>query len=53
VAQRYQGSNLLADNKSMKDMMGKSPGKEFEAPNFLTSSLSGKMSSPLKFPTGN
>jgi len=33
----------------MKDMMSRSPGKESDGPNFLTSSLSGKMSSPLKF----
>lgn len=33
----------------MKNMMGRSPGKESDSGNFLTSSLSNKMSSPLKF----
>ena len=37
------------ENKSMKDMMGRSPGKESDTPNFLTSSLSNKMNNPLKF----
>lgn len=53
LAQRYQdegkGHHLLMDNKSMKDMMSRSPGKESDGPNFLTSSLSGKMTSPKKF----
>ncbi len=52
LAQRYQDkgkSHLLGDNKSMKDFKGRSPGKESDAPNYLTSSLSGKMSTPLKF----
>jgi hypothetical protein len=44
-----EGRQLLMDNKSMKDMMGRSPGKESDSPNFLTSSLSNKMTSPLKF----
>ena len=33
----------------MKDFMTRSPGKESDGTNFLTSSLSGKMTSPLKF----
>lgn len=41
--------HLLVENKSMKNMMGRSPGKESDSGNFLTSSLSNKMSSPLKF----
>jgi len=56
VAQRQEeikqglGSQLLADNKSMKDVMGRSPGKESTDNNYLTSSLSNKMTTPLKFP---
>ena len=42
------GEHLLAENKSMKDMNPRSPGKESEG-NFLTSSLSNKIGSPLKF----
>lgn len=45
------GPQLLADNKSMKDVMGRSPGKESsDNNNYLTSSLSNKLTTPLKFP---
>jgi hypothetical protein len=56
VAQRLgegRGQNLLMDSKSMKDMMGRSPAKESEIPQFLTSSISGKTSNPLKFTPNN
>ena len=55
VAQRQQemkqglGQQLLAQNKSMKDVMGRSPGKQSTDNNFLTSSLSNKISGNLKF----
>ena len=42
------GQKMLAENKSMKDINPRSPGKQSEG-NFLTSSLSNKISSPLKF----
>ncbi len=43
-------NNLLADHKSMKDVMGRSPGKEeIDSSNFLSTSLSNKLNSPLKF----
>lgn len=44
-----EGRQLLMENKSMKDMMGRSPGKESDSANFLTSSLSNKINNPLKF----
>ena len=37
----------------MKDVMGRSPGKESGDNNFLTSSLSNKISNPLKFANSN
>ena len=37
------------DIKSMKDIMARSPCKESDGPTFLTSSLSNKISNPLKF----
>jgi len=59
VAQRQEemkmglGEKLLAENKSMKDVMGRSPGKESGDNNFLTSSLSNKIANPLKFANSN
>ena len=41
--------NLLAENKSMKDIYGRSPGKDSDSNNFLTTSLSNKVTTPLKF----
>ena len=53
VAQRNEefkhGQHLLMENKSMKDIMGRSPGKDSETNHFLTSSLSNKVTTPLKF----